>query len=70
MATPSILEGLQPAPIAALDRCVYMRQATTEDGKPGFALLDADGDLEMFSENRSDVFFYIAKHELTFVLLN
>ncbi len=47
-----------------------MRQATTEDGTPGFALIDADGDLEMFSENRSDVFFYIAKHELTFVLLN
>ena len=63
----------QPAAIDPFERvadCVYMRGASTEDGKPGYALLDADGELELFSENRSDLFFYISKHELKFIVLN
>lgn len=55
---------------AQLDQCVYMRKATTKDGRCGFALFDADGELEMFTENRSEVFFYAMQNDLTYVLLN
>ncbi|WP_210334360.1 hypothetical protein, partial [Rhizobium sp. RHZ02] len=46
-----------------------LREATY-DGIQGFALMDCDGEMEIFAENRSDVFFYIQEHQLTFRLLN
>jgi len=52
-----------------LESHCYLRQATL-DGIEGFALMDCDGEMEIFAENRSDIFFYIQKHELTFVQLN
>jgi len=53
-----------------LSRCRYLRRATTEDGLPCWAMFDSDGELELISENRSAIFFYIHEHELTFVLLH
>ncbi|KAA3527064.1 hypothetical protein GOZ96_04825 [Agrobacterium vitis] len=57
-------------PFASLDHCCYMRHAVTDTGQSGYALIDADGELELFSANRSELFFYAAKHELKYVLLN
>ena len=52
-----------------LDSHCYLKPATYE-GIEGFALMDCDGEMEIFAENRQDVFFYAAKHELTVVQLN
>jgi hypothetical protein len=53
-----------------LDTHCYLREARTEDGRQGFALIDSDGEIELFSEDRSEVFFYVMKHGLVFVNLN
>ncbi|WP_037069669.1 hypothetical protein [Rhizobium favelukesii] len=53
-----------------LEAHCYVRQAETEDGRQGWALIDSDGEVELFSENRSDVFFYAAAHEIRIVQTN
>ncbi|QIG76697.1 hypothetical protein EVC28_073 [Rhizobium phage RHph_I1_23] len=53
-----------------LERCRYIRRATTEEGRPGWALFDSEGELELFSENRSVIWFYITEHELVHRWLN
>ncbi len=53
-------------PFSALDNCCYMRKATM-DGIEGYVLLDCDGEVEFFTDNRSNIFFYINSHELTYV---
>jgi hypothetical protein len=59
-----------PAAFAALDRCVYMRRATTECGLPGWALFDGDGELIIFSERRGDIWFFISSNFLSYRWLN
>jgi len=56
-------------PFSALDNCCYMRKATM-DGIEGYVLLDCDGEVEFFTDNRSNIFFHAAKHELTVVVPN
>lgn len=48
----------------------YLREAETEDGTRGWALIDSDGELEVFAESRRDVFFYAAAHELRIIQTN
>ena len=52
-----------------LESHCYLREATY-DGIQGFALMDCDGEMEIFAENRQDVFFYAREHDLTVVRLN
>jgi len=61
---------MQDEQFSSLDRCRYMRRATTEDGTPGWALFDSAGELELFHENRNIIWFYITEHELKHVWLN
>jgi hypothetical protein len=48
---------------ASLDDCCYVRQSIV-NGRNGWILLDCDGEVEVFSEDRSQVFFYASKHAL------
>ncbi|NTJ46891.1 hypothetical protein G6K93_07680 [Agrobacterium rhizogenes] len=55
---------------ASLDQCCYMRRATAEDGRLCWVLFNSDGDAELATDIRSDVFFYAHKRELKLVWLN
>jgi hypothetical protein len=52
-----------------LESHCYLRQAIL-DGIEGFALMDCDGEMEIFAENRSDIFVWAREHDLTVVRLN
>jgi hypothetical protein len=52
-----------------LDSHCYLKPATYE-GIEGFALMDCDGEIEIFAENRSDIFVWARENELTVVQLN
>ncbi|MBM7049713.1 hypothetical protein [Rhizobium lusitanum] len=56
--------------LASVLSYAWIRQATTEDGRDGWALMDCDGELVLFSEVRSDPFYYAARHDLRVVALN
>jgi hypothetical protein len=50
-----------------LDAYCYILEASTDDGIQGWALIDSDGELEVFAESRRDVFFYAAAHEIQII---
>jgi hypothetical protein len=52
-----------------LDDCCYIRQGTM-NGRNGWMLLDCDGEVEVFSEERSQVFFYAQKHDMKVIRPN
>jgi hypothetical protein len=54
---------------APLENCCYVREATM-NGQLGWVLIDSEGECELFSEIRGDVFFYAAERELTVVQPN
>lgn len=52
-----------------LESHCYLKPATYE-GIEGFALMDCDGEIEIFAENRSDIFVWAKEHDLTVIQLN
>ncbi|MDP9813856.1 hypothetical protein J2W42_006732 [Rhizobium tibeticum] len=59
-------EQAHPNRFAPRDHCCYMRKATI-DGRLGWVLIDSDGYIVLFTENRSEVFFEAFMRELTLV---
>lgn len=58
------------AHMARLDDCVYLRHAVNDFGIVGLAVFDCEGELEMFSNDRPEVFDYIWSRELKLVYLH
>ncbi|WP_271024962.1 hypothetical protein [Rhizobium sp. RCAM05973] len=70
MTHTAIDESQREKALASVLSYAWIRQAMTEDGRPGWALMDCDGELVLFSEERSDPFYYAARHDLRVVVLN
>lgn len=55
---------------SALDDQSYIREGSTEDGRPGWVLFDCEGNPILVTDNRSSCFFEAANQDLKVVLLN